>query len=348
MSYSVSFPGGDVSYEFESSFGQQGYFNPENGIIITDSNIARLHEERFNGYRTIIVPGGEATKTLQHIDSVVNQLIGLEADRQTVLVGVGGGMVTDLTGFVAAIYMRGVSFCFVPTSLLGMVDASIGGKNGVNFGDYKNMLGTIRQPSFLLFDTEFLKTLPQQEWSNGLAEIIKYACIFDNELFEQLEQHDIDYYQHDQTALNALIRRCIDWKNKTVQEDELENGVRKLLNFGHTAGHAIEQKYDLPHGAAVAIGMVIACKISEKIAGLSPDITSRLIELLKRYKLPATLDFDADEIMNILKMDKKRTRSTIDYIVLEFLGHAAIRKLSLEDIREALNTFAHGSHNQPR
>ncbi len=232
-------------------------YKKEDCIIITDSNIASLYPEICAYYNTIIISPGEGQKTLQTIEALATQLLQLGAYRKTALIGMGGGVITDMTGYLAASYMRGVSCGFIPTTLLGMVDAAIGGKNGVNVGMHKNILGTIRQPSFIHFDTSFLNTLPHAEWSNGFAEIIKYACVFDKGLFDELSSHDIDFYKNDNNALQQLITKCIGWKNKIVLEDENENGSRKLLNFGHTAGHAFEKLYNLPHGQAIAIGMVI-------------------------------------------------------------------------------------------
>src|SRR5678816_3698852 len=167
----------------------------DNTIIVTDENVYNAHTKRFKNWNCIVLKPGEEFKIQSTVDSVVKQLIEMEADRKTVLVGVGGGVVTDITGYVASIYMRGISFGFVPTSLLAMVDASIGGKNGIDIGVYKNMVGIIRQPSFLLFDPSLLQTLPDPEWRNGFAEIIKHASIKDAAMFKQLEQNNLAYYQ---------------------------------------------------------------------------------------------------------------------------------------------------------
>ena len=174
------------------------------------------------------------------------------------LVGIGGGVITDLTGYVAAIYMRGLSFGFVPTSILAMVDAAIGGKNGIDVGVYKNIIGTIRQPQFLLYDYSLLKSLPQSEWVNGFAEIVKHACIKDARLFNTLRQNSIRSYQRNSKELGALIKKNVHIKASVVQADEFEKGERRLLNFGHTLGHAIENIYKMPHGHAISIGMVAA------------------------------------------------------------------------------------------
>ena len=173
-----------------------------------------------------------------------------------------------------------------------MTHAAIGGKNGVNMEFHKNILGTIQQPKFILYDGAFLKTLPDEEWSNGFAEIIKYACLFDDDLYRELHQHTIDFYKQNDQALEQLIAKCADWKNKTVLADEKEQNSRKLLNFGHTAGHAIETLYNLPHGHAVALGMIVACIVSEKVCGLDKKAKESLIELLLQYNLPIRLSIN--------------------------------------------------------
>jgi 3-dehydroquinate synthase len=287
----------------------------------------------------LVVPPSESSKDMHTIESLAKGLLSAEATRSTVLVGVGGGVVTDITGFLASVYMRGVSFGFVPTSLLGMVDAAVGGKNGVNIGMNKNIAGTIAQPEFILYDAGFLDTLPDDEWSNGFAEIIKYACIFDAPLFTELSNQNISFFKHDKAATENLMERCVHWKNKTVTEDEREQGIRKLLNFGHTAAHAIENLYEIPHGKAVAIGMVIACMISEDVTGLDSRVTTQLRQLLSQYHLPVKMKIDAKKAMDILRLDKKRKGDQIDYILLLQTGQAVTRSLPFDIIEKALAEY---------
>ena len=338
MQQTVSFPSGDVEYMFQAAFEDiWKAYDKQHTVIITDEHISRLYGRFFKGIKTIVLPPGESNKDLHNIAAMARQLLEMEATRKTLIIGVGGGVITDIVGFIASVYMRGVKFGFVPTTLLGMVDAAIGGKNGVNVGMNKNIIGTITQPAFILYDTTFLNSLPDDEWSNGFAEIIKYACIFDKELFEELSKNSISYYQdQNDPALEQLIERCATLKNKTVVADEKETGNRKLLNFGHTAAHAIENMYELPHGKAVGIGMVIACMISEKVTGLDKQVTERVKTLLSQYHLPVRMNIDAKKAMEILRMDKKRNDETIDYILLEKIGTAAIRALPLTVIENAL------------
>lgn len=340
MSYNVSFPGGVVEYYFEEGIDAlREIIGTRKAVMVTDSHVFALYQPLFAGFDTIVVPAGESSKNLESVEYITDQLIQFEADRHTLLVGVGGGVITDLAGFAASVYMRGMKFGFVPTTLLAMVDAAIGGKNGVNFGLHKNMLGTIRQPEFILCDTQFLHTLPTVEWSNGFAEVIKYGCIFDSFLFDKLLTHDIEYFRQHSAGLSALISTCANWKNRTVQEDETEQGSRKLLNFGHTVGHALEQLHELPHGFSVAIGMMIACRLSEKLAGLPEEVTISLRKLLVRFQLPTDLPFDPDEVMAVLKMDKKRNGDKIDFILLEQIGKARIQSISFDLVQDTLKEY---------
>ena len=346
MQYSVSFPGGTVRYLFNTAFQLVSeQVEPSSCIIITDEHVAVLHGKAFEGFKAVIVlPAGEDAKNFANTLQAVQQLLAHEAHRKTFIMGVGGGMVTDITGFIASIYMRGVQFSYVPTTLLGMVDASIGGKNGINLGLQKNLLGTINQPEFILFDHHFLQTLPVEEWSNGFAEVIKYACLFDEELFNDLSQNSPEYYQKNMAATAALVARCADWKNKTVLADEREQGIRKLLNFGHTAGHAFETVCKIPHGQAVGLGMLVACRLSEA-HGLATATTEKLTTLLQQYHLPVTIEADADQLMQVLAMDKKRSDEGVDYILLEAVGKATIQRLHTDTIRKGIEAFLHaGNH----
>lgn len=295
-------------------------------IIITDENVFKKHKKKLSAFATIVIPAGENHKVQSTVDRIILQLIDLGADRATMLVGVGGGVVTDITGFVAGIFMRGISFGLVPTSILAMVDAAIGGKNGIDVGIYKNMVGLIRQPSFILYDYTLLNTLPENEWVNGFAEIIKHACIKDSRMFTMLKQHNIKYFRNNPGAIAVLVRQNASIKVKIVKEDEYETGDRKLLNFGHTFGHAIENLYQIPHGHAVSIGMGVACKISEAVTGFKQ--TSEVVSLLKQYGLPPAFQFDKQATVAILQSDKKKDGDNINFIVLNKLGKAVIHRMS--------------------
>jgi 3-dehydroquinate synthase len=216
-----------------------------------------------------------------------------------------------------------------------MVDAAIGGKNGIDVGLYKNMVGLIRQPSFLLYDFSILKSLPKEEWVNGFAEVIKHACIKDAPMFKLLEENKLDYFKKDFTLLAKLIQRNTLLKTKVVVGDEFENGERKLLNFGHTLGHALENLYKIPHGHAVSIGMGVACKFSASLLGFKD--TERVVKVLKQYGLPPQFEFDKDEAFRILKTDKKKTNQSINYVLLKKIGSAEIVPLSFDQIQTLIN-----------
>ncbi|HEY0356767.1 MAG TPA: 3-dehydroquinate synthase [Flavisolibacter sp.] len=306
----------------------------QSAVILTDENVAAAHSNRFKNYNTIVLKAGEQYKVQATVDAVIEQLIEMEADRHTTLVGVGGGVITDLTGYIASVYMRGISFGFVPTSLLAMVDASIGGKNGIDVGEFKNMVGVIRQPSFILYDMSLLSSLPHLEWRNGFAEIIKHACIKDAAMFKELEKNNIGYYQRKKTALMQLVQKNALIKTRVVQKDEFETGERRLLNFGHTLGHALETQYELSHGEAIAIGMSYAANLSGGLLGFKN--VGRVVSLIEKYELPTHARFNKDKVIRILKMDKKKSRDSIRFILLERIGKAAIQPISIDQLYESL------------
>src|SRR6187551_290848 len=288
----IKFSLSTTTFYFDTSFDHlEKLTSKDNTVIITDENIFQKNQKKFKGWKTIVIKAGEQHKHQRTVDSIIEQLITHGAERKSFIVGVGGGVVTDIAGYVAGVYMRGVKFGFVPTSILAMVDAAIGGKNGIDVGVYKNMVGLIRQPAFLLYDYSFLKSLPNKEWINGFAEIIKHACIKDAAMFKSLEQHKLRDFQKDNELLNKLIQRNTLIKSKVVQQDEFEQGDRKLLNYGHTLGHAIENTYKLPHGHAVSIGMVIAAYISRDMLQLKD--ADRIAFLIVKYGLTAFFKFNA-------------------------------------------------------
>lgn len=311
--------------------------DPGATIIITDENVFNAHTKRFKGWNTIVLKPGEEYKVQATVDAVIEKLIEMETDRKTTLVGVGGGVVTDITGYVASVYMRGIRFGFLPTSILGLVDASIGGKNGIDVGEYKNMVGIIRQPSFILHDMVFLNSLPQREWENGFAEVIKHSCIKDAAMFAALETNSLKTYQSKQKSICDLIQRNTLIKIKVVQKDEFEIGERRLLNFGHTLGHALETQYELLHGQAISIGMTYACHISEKLAGFKQ--TEKVVALLEKYNLPTYASFNKQKVFDVLKMDKKRERKEMNYVLLEKIGKGVVKSISLKQLEKIIQEF---------
>lgn len=308
--------------------------SPKTTVIITDDNVFAHHQKRFKGWNTIVLKSGEAFKVQATVDSVVAQLIALGADRGWTVVGVGGGVITDLAGYIASVFMRGLTFGFVPTTLLAMVDASIGGKNGVDVGIYKNMVGTIRQPSFILWDAAFLKTLPEEEWRNGFAEIIKHACIKDSAMFSELEKHHPTYYHTKMAATMDLVKKNVLIKTRVVQKDQFEHGDRKLLNFGHTLGHALENQYRLLHGQAVSIGMMFAAKLSSELRGFKQ--VERIAALLEKYGLPTQISYNKAGVFKTLQKDKKKGGDEIGFILLNKIGKGLIQPIPLDQLKNAL------------
>jgi 3-dehydroquinate synthase len=330
------FSNSSTDYYFGGSIGLlKKITDPKTAIILTDENVFNANTEKFRGWNCIVLKPGEEYKIQSTVDAVIGQLITMEADRKTTLVGVGGGVITDITGYTASVYMRGIPFGFIPTSLLALVDASIGGKNGIDVGVYKNMVGIIRQPQFILHDRSFLNSLPQKEWEDGFAEIIKHAAIKDSAMFLELEANSLKKYQSSQKLISELVKRNAILKTRVVQKDEFEKGERRLLNFGHTLGHALENQYELSHGQAVAIGMTYASVISQKILGFKE--TGRIAALLQKYHLPAWADFNKRKVFDVLKMDKKRERKEMNYVMLERIGKGVVCSIPLKQLEVIIN-----------
>lgn len=332
---SFSFSSKNTNCYFEADFKNlEQLSDPARTIFITDENVFRHHQQKFAGKRVIVLKAGEEHKVQASADHIIQQLISFGADRNFTIAGIGGGVITDLAGYAASVYMRGLNVGFVPTTLLAMVDASIGGKNGIDVGPYKNLVGTIRQPAFLLYDSDFLSSLPHNEWVNGFAEIIKHACIKDAQLFAELRLHNLDYYKKNENAVTNLVRRNVQIKCNVVMNDEFEQGERRLLNFGHTWGHAIETKLKIPHGHAVSIGMVMAAKLSEQLTGFKH--TNDLVAMLHQYELPVAAEVNTSEVLDILKMDKKKDNQSMNYVVLNDIGEAVTKKIPIEELEKLI------------
>ncbi|UAY54664.1 3-dehydroquinate synthase [Arachidicoccus terrestris] len=338
MKKTIKFSSGSTVFHFDSSLEVLGKLvDKSTTYIITDDNVYHYYQKRLKGWNVLLIKAGEAFKNMDAVQQLTGQLIEAGADRRSTIIGMGGGVVTDIAGFVASIYLRGVDFGFIPTSVLAMVDASIGGKNGVDVGVFKNMVGNIRQPRFLLYDYSLLKTLPDNEWIGGFAEIIKHACIKDAAMFKFLEEHSLKEYKKKPALLSELIQRNVLIKAKVVQKDETEQGDRKLLNFGHTLGHAIENTYQLPHGEAVSIGMVVAAYLSKAILDFKES--ERIVKLVKAYGLPAYYDYDAQDALMKMRSDKKRVKDQIHFVLLEKIGKAVYQPLSMDQIASVVETM---------
>ena len=323
-----------VKYYFEQSIkGVDSFSKAELTVFITDDNVYEYYKLFFEGRKVIVLKAGEATKSLATVDYIIAELTTMQVNKDYLLVGMGGGVVTDITGFVASIYMRGISFAFMPTSLLAMVDAAIGGKNGVSYGNYKNIIGTTQQPKWIIFDRTLLYTLPQQEWVNAFAEIIKYGVILNEKLFRLLQQHTLQEFQDKHYLTAKLLYICTHIKSLLVQDDVYDVANRRLLNFGHTAGHAIEKLENCPHGFAIAKGIAIALTISEEINNFYSEAKDEVMALLAKFNLPTNLMANKADIVQLIQMDKKRENDTINYIVVNKIGEGKVMPISLVQLQ---------------
>jgi len=306
-------------------------------IIITDDNVARHYGNYFAGCEFINIGQGEGIKTLETVSAIYDQLIAWEADRSVFLVGIGGGIVCDITGFVAATYLRGVGFGYVPTTLLAQVDASVGGKTGVNFKGYKNMVGVFNQPAFVICDPQVLKTLPVRELACGFAEVVKHAAIADADYFSFLERESKAAFSLDAAVMERVVYDSVAIKAGVVSRDEREKGERRKLNFGHTFGHAVEKTEGFHHGESVSIGMMMAARLSEKRKKLDGQSVKRLAELLRSFQLPLESRVDMSRIMDAMARDKKREGGSIHFVLLEGLGKAVVEGISLNELKKILS-----------
>ena len=312
--------------------------------IVSDDNVAALFAAPIERSLTsagfnptlITVPPGEESKTLGQAEAICDRMSQAGLDRSSFLVALGGGMVGDLAGFAAAIYHRGISWVQMPTTLLAQVDSSIGGKTAVNTGAGKNMIGAWHHPALVISDVDTLGALPPREWKQGFAEIIKHAVIRDAQMFEALQHFD-------RKDLAALVQRNVEIKARIVAADERETkGERALLNFGHTVGHAIERagEYrDFLHGEAVSLGIVAACEISVRKAGLSETGRERILKTLRAFDLPAQLpaDFPREKILEAIRFDKKFQRQDVRFVVTSAIGSARLdADVTMEEIAAAI------------
>jgi len=288
--------------------------------IITDENVKRLYGHRFPGGDVITIGTGEEIKTLETVEHIYSTLLKQEYDRSCFILGIGGGIVCDVAGFAASTYLRGLDFGFIASTLLAQADASAGGKNGVNFRGYKNMVGVFSQPEFVICDPEMLQTLPEQELKTGFAEVIKHALIGDPTLMEFLEQNGDRALGLDPGVIKRITGDALKVKSELVNADEREAGQRRILNFGHTLAHAFETTAGLTHGEAVAAGMGVAAKLSVQRAGLSNSSEKRIYELLKKFDLNREIRFSGEAIKNAVRKDKKRERDHIHFVLLEEIG----------------------------
>jgi 3-dehydroquinate synthase len=314
-----------------------GYLPDTKIVIITDTNVSRLYKKYFPPCPVIEMGLGEKNKTIDTLNYIFGRFVEHEVDRSSFVVGIGGGIVCDVAGFAASIFMRGLKFGFVSTTLLSQVDASVGGKNGVNFEGYKNMVGTFSQPEFVICDSEMLKTLEKKQFVAGFAEIVKAGAIKDESLFAYLENNYEKALNMDSDVINKLVYDSVLIKSAVVEADEKEKGERRKLNFGHTFAHSFEKLTGMLHGEAVSAGMVLASRLSQKLGLIKEADYKRIRSLLENLGLPTAVNFDMSDIFNIMKQDKKREGDTIHLVLIERIGNAIIKNVSLKQLEEMIN-----------
>lgn len=288
----------------------------------------------------VLIPDGEEYKSLAYTEKIYESLLKARLDRKSALIALGGGVIGDITGFAASTYMRGIDFIQVPTTLLAQVDSSVGGKTGVNHQLGKNMIGTFWQPRLVWVDTATLKTLPQREFLSGLGEVIKYGVIWDEEFFAYLEENRDKILQLDITALTHLIRRSCEIKSEVVSRDERESGLRAILNYGHTTGHAIETitgytKY--LHGEAVSVGMYLEAKLSQQLGLIDNKDVLRIKGLIDSYGLPSQLpgEIEINDLIESMQIDKKTVGGKMHFVLPEKVGSVRIHSgIKAEDIKK--------------
>jgi len=316
--------------------------------IVTNTTVAPLYAERLTKtlekldkpVRTIILPDGESYKDWKNLQLIFDDLLKFGADRQAMLVALGGGVIGDMTGFAAASFMRGIRFIQVPTTLLAQVDSSVGGKTGINHPLGKNMIGAFHQPAAVIADLNTLKTLPARELSAGLAEVVKHGAIADTEFLSWIEANAQALLECDTTAMAHAVLRSCEIKSAVVSADEREGGIRATLNFGHTFGHAIEAGMGYGawlHGEAVACGMVMGADLSRRLNFITQDEVNRLTKIIQSMNLPTNPPkFGAQRFMELMQVDKKTEGGQIRYVVLEKIGKAQIKSVPDSQVIETL------------
>ncbi len=313
--------------------------NAKTAAVITDDNVDKIYAKTVMeslseaGITAVkyVFQNGEEHKTLQTVSNILSFLADNELTRSDIIVALGGGIVGDVSGFCASIYLRGIDFVQIPTTLLAAVDSSVGGKTGVNLPQGKNLAGAFHQPSLVICDPDCFKTLSPEIFADGISESIKYGIIADEKLFDLFENGDA------QNNIEKIVRECVIIKSDIVSRDEFDNGERQKLNLGHTVGHAIEKcsNYKISHGHAVAAGMVMACKAAQKL-GLCDNISERVADVLKKYSLPTSTEFSVDSLICTMLKDKKRNAQNINLVLPTKIGECILYKA---DVSQLENIF---------
>lgn len=322
-----------------------GHLFPKSSVvIISDTNVYDLYGKKLEysldnsniPHHKIVLPPGEGTKSFDALTSVYDHLVRFGTQKTDVIVALGGGVVGDLSGFAASTYLRGIHFIQIPTTLLAQVDSSIGGKVAVNLPTGKNLVGSFYHPSMVVIDTDVLQSLSDKDFSSGMAEVIKTGAIMDSQLFKLIE----DNVGRDEIlkAIERVVTRCCEIKGDVVRRDELDNGIRMLLNFGHTLGHAIEKmpQNTYSHGEAVSIGMVQFTLLGERMALTKVGTADRLKSVVNAFRLPDHVDMDKDNLVEIMSRDKKIREGELNLVLLKEIGDSFIHKVPISKIGELI------------
>ena len=314
-------------------------------VVITDRKVFDGYPDLLEGLNFIAIPSGESSKSIDVYHNILEQMIQLGISRKGIVIAFGGGVVGDLAGFVAATYMRGIRFVQIPTTLLSMVDSSVGGKVGINLKAGKNLVGAFHQPEAVFIDPRFLETLPAREFTNGMGEIIKYGLGFDEALFEKLVRLSPDKVAF---QIDEIILRCLSIKAKVVMEDEKDHGLRNLMNFGHTIGHAIEQYFDYEfylHGEAISIGMAVKARLAMEDHHITVEDYEKIIDLLQKWNLPISIEQPCNfmELLDVMRSDKKASADHLNWIALKKIGALEI---IVEPHESAISKFIGGLNAQ--
>lgn len=306
-------------------------------IVITDSNIDRLYPDLVHSYEHIVIGIGEGCKSLHTAEMLYRRLMDMGADRSTFILGIGGGIVTDVAGYVASTYMRGLEFGFISTTLLGQVDASVGGKNGVNVADYKNMVGTFSHPRFVISDVEMLRTLPQREMRAGMAEVVKTAMVGDSSLFELLEQCAAEDIYTSRDTMERIVRASVAVKCSIVERDEREGGLRRILNLGHTIAHAIEKcTRDVNHGEAVAIGLSMISHAAVRYGAMRAEDATRVDALLSRLGLELQTSISVHNLLREVRLDKKKRDNILRVVFPATIGECRVVEMPFDEFEKLI------------
>lgn len=314
---------------------------PRKVFVITDTNVSEIYLDDLKSqlkklnfeFHYYIIPAGEFSKSLKTVENIYEKLSSDLISKNDIIISLGGGVVSDISGFVASTYKRGIKLINIPTSFLAMIDASIGGKNAVNLNSGKNLVGSFYFPDLILIDYNFLNTLPKKELNSGISEAIKCGAIFDEKLFSILEKEKFE------DNIENIIYRSILVKKKLVEEDRFDSGKRMLLNFGHTIGHAVESLCgykNISHGEAVSVGMNAITKISEKLGLTGAGVSERVKNVCEKYSLPTQNNFPIDKLSEMILQDKKNFGEYINLVILKNIGNSFLLKLSSDNISNFL------------